>query len=640
MKSLLELHTFLDKSHFDHTNLPSIRQAYIDFLDNPDKGTSDEYFHLADLEWQAMNIRKSFDHKLNPEEGTLDGLSWQAAGTQPLEDGSEISMYWPDVQKLTDEDYAYFEKRWNETSNPYIKNEFGLLVYFGGRSDYSKHQSFADELFVSIFEHTKNYRHKIAQETESKAYYSYLIANLKLMIGIAFKSKLKTRLRELSGYLEALQKDEQLRKRFPRILADISFMAAENYAGFKKMIDFDAMLGRNSAELGDLSSRDLWAGIHLVNQSLKIVEKQNKEANHLYLEKAKLYERLADQALESNPITESTFIVDAMKLFKSAGDEEGFERMQKRYTQHRGKLELSVLKQEIPGEVIEELNQRINQTIESANEQNILVHLIVTPWYEQIEAIEQRAAKGREDSTLLSMMPVAILDKFGNAIARFIDAEAIQKYHFLSAYGANFQWGTFTMVQFVLRAIKVQKLSLNTILDHLAKTWMNDSIPRLNQNDKVEVYPIDTLKPVLARFFIEIGNHLSGNTSELDLVTLIDSMTLKVEQLIRQFCTKADIPTFKRKRGNDDIVMEKTLDELLAELEIKPETENDNLTNFDENHRQMIKFVLTEKVGWNLRNEVAHGLLELNEYTIEKPIVLLSIILKLSGYTFVKQEEG
>jgi hypothetical protein len=44
---------------------------------------------------------------------------------------------------------------------------------------------------------------------------------------------------------------------------------------------------------------------------------------------------------------------------------------------------------------------------------------------------------------------------------------------------------------------------------------------------------------------------------------------------------------------------------------------------------------LTEKAGYNLRNKVAHGLMDNVEYGLEYPILAIIIILKLSNYQFV-----
>ena len=70
--------------------------------------------------------------------------------------------------------------------------------------------------------------------------------------------------------------------------------------------------------------------------------------------------------------------------------------------------------------------------------------------------------------------------------------------------------------------------------------------------------------------------------------------------------------------------MEKTLDNLLDDLQGK----------ISDNDHFFIKFILTEKAGYNLRNRIAHGLMDNVDYGLEYPIFSLIVILKLSNYQF------
>jgi hypothetical protein len=148
------------------------------------------------------------------------------------------------------------------------------------------------------------------------------------------------------------------------------------------------------------------------------------------------------------------------------------------------------------------------------------------------------------------------------------------------------------------------------------------------------VFPKDTLIPPLELLFSELNKGLESDSYPPNLISSIDSLTLKIEGLLRFFCERIGFATFKRSRGSD-IVMEKNIDELLSSLQHRFGGENKNITNFIEEDRIFIKFYLSEKAGENLRNEIAHGLMLINDYSIYRIPVLISIILKLSKYKFV-----
>lgn len=225
------------------------------------------------------------------------------------------------------------------------------------------------------------------------------------------------------------------------------------------------------------------------------------------------------------------------------------------------------------------------------------------------------------------------LNKYGNTIDTFYTEEEKDVFNFWQSYGFNFQIGTQTMHQFFIEAYKAGKICFSSIIDYLEKTWLKEPIIRNYNGEAFGVVPLDLIKPGIKRIFIELDSFFADNNYELDYVTITDSLVLKIETLLRNICEKIDIPTFKtRQKGNGKLVMEKLLDDLLADIK----NSDKNHTGFDEEDRIFIKYVLSEKAGLNLRNQVAHGLMDINEYSFPNIILLLSIILKISKYSFSK----
>jgi hypothetical protein len=168
----------------------------------------------------------------------------------------------------------------------------------------------------------------------------------------------------------------------------------------------------------------------------------------------------------------------------------------------------------------------------------------------------------------------------------------------------------------------------------LSQSWLYEPILRKYNNKNYSVFPKDTILPPIKLAFDEFSKLIQDNTYSPNLIPIIDSLSIKIEGLLRFFCQKLGIPTFKRTKVTD-IIMEKNLDDLLSNLQHRPEGENINITNFIEEDRILIKYFLSEKAGQNLRNEVAHGLMEIYDYSLTQIPVLLSIILKISKYKFI-----
>lgn len=190
------------------------------------------------------------------------------------------------------------------------------------------------------------------------------------------------------------------------------------------------------------------------------------------------------------------------------------------------------------------------------------------------------------------------------------------------------------MFVFFVESIRSGKINYQSVISYLERTWFNDPIIKISNGKERIIIPLEMIKPALKRIFGDFNNAEKDPEYICDFVTVIDSLILKIEGILRFFIERLKIPTSKLKRTKTgDFMMEKLLDDIIADLEDKP----GKPTGFDEDLRILIKYVMTEKAGWNLRNDVAHSLLQIEDYTPEKIVVLFCLILKLSKYTFVEK---
>jgi len=121
-------------------------------------------------------------------------------------------------------------------------------------------------------------------------------------------------------------------------------------------------------------------------------------------------------------------------------------------------------------------------------------------------------------------------------------------FNFWQSFGFNFQIGTQTMYQFFIEAYRAGKISYNSILTYLEKTWFNEPIIRNYNGEAFVILPIDLIKPGIKRVFIELDSFIADNSYEVDCLTITDSLVLKIETLLRNFCEKIGIATLKQDR--------------------------------------------------------------------------------------------
>lgn len=630
----------LDESLYDCRDVHTINAEFQQVSTQLNDDGDSDIVTNADLDRQVFSVVKSFVHKLDEEKGTINGLSWQMGGTQTLEDGSQIPVYWPDVAKYTQQDFEYFEKRYKECKNLFAKTEYGLIVYFGEKTDYSKHRDFKKQLCNELVELCKVYYSKAEKGGDKNFYRMDFYHTLRLAFGIAEKAKLKDELSDIVQYMFKIHQNWDITKEGTlRILLDISALMSENFGLFNTQIDFQKVLDKNLEGAKELEKTYLWGAIYAVDRNINIEQKRGRAVPEFLKYKAQLYEKLAIEAESGSNMACVGFVEDALRIYEQLHDLDNIKRLEQYYSDLRGKFHLTEFRQSLPKEYHEKITERIMSTISESSDGEILYHFVKTPWYDSIAKIEEQALELSKQSVLLSMLSTTIVDKFGNTVDVFNSEKDKEWSNFWNSYSYNFQIGTHTMNRFFIEAYKAGKLNYNSVLAYLEKTWFNEVIERNYHGRKVEIKPIDTLKPGLKRIFEELDKSYADSEYQPDFVTIIDSLGLKVEGLLRYFCERIGIATFKTRlkgRGPEKLVMEKLLDDLLADIAHQPSIKPDQITNFDEEDRIFIKYVMVEKAGLNLRNAVAHSLMDFFEYSFEHVVVIFSIIMKLSKYKFVE----
>lgn len=272
----------------------------------------------------------------------------------------------------------------------------------------------------------------------------------------------------------------------------------------------------------------------------------------------------------------------------------------------------------------------INEIIATSDENGILSELTDASWFTDIAQIKAQAEVNQRGSLVPFLATTVIKDKFGNTVDQYITDEEIKEMFFWEEYGFAHQIGMRNLHQFILEVYKAGKLSYDSLLRYLENTWFNVPVPRTYNGQHIEVRVLDVLRPGLKLFFSELEATMKESDNyEFDYITVTDTLTLKIESILRLYCERIGIPTMKpREKAGVQLMMEKLLDDLLSDLKDTPE----RATGFREEDRLLLKYVLTLK-GHNLRNRVAHGLMEAWEYNyFPNIVILLVILLRLSNY--------
>lgn len=635
MNALENYQIILDKSDYDALDSNKVNSDYQQVCSDLLEQKNDDLIYYANLEREVFGFQKSF--RLDTKNGDVIGISWMFAGEKTLEDGSTEPIYWPDITKIKDSDYEYLAKRYHEIKNIYAKIEFGILLFFKSPLPEHKHNDFKRELADLLFDLSKVYITKFKSDEKRSLSLTYFCNSIRGAIYISSKNKFHDLTEKyFKTIIDEFYQVDITKKGAQSLLLEVVQVFIDNFKDIKELVDIKEVYEKCYSIAKETEKSLPWSSMSISEICMRLQEKSQETSKINWLAyKAYLFELLAEDAKKTGNINViSGFIDNALSIYQSLKDDENAKRLESEYREKRGDVSFTQFRQKIPAENVEKISNHITQTITESDAEGILDTLSFTPMFPPITKIKESVTEVKKYAILQSILPITIIDRFGNKIAQYNPDESEYDSNFWQTYSFQFQLGNSILYEFFVQALKSGKLTFVSIEKYLEKTWFYEPITRTFNNRTIEVFPKDTLIPPLELLFSELNKSLENESYSPNIVSSIDSLTLKIEGLLRFFCEKIGISTFKRSRGSD-IVMEKNIDELLSNLQHRPDGENKNITNFIEEDRIFIKFYLSEKVGENLRNEIAHGLMLINDYSIYRIPVLLSILLKISKYKFV-----
>jgi len=622
MNLLEELHIRIDKENWDVKQEDLFNKSFQELNDKLAAANEIDLLRKSEAERQTFSFSKE------PEKG----LSFKMAGTKKLEDGTEVSFEWPDIKEWTEDNFVHITSRFHNCKNLFATTEYGLLLYY---SNHLTHNNNIRKLLQALFDLAKSYLKKSLPNDDKEHYILYFNSVLANAFHIADNRKKDSEIHSLYQELIHFATDvhnnwDVTRKSTLRSIIDLTDFALQYKKEFQ-IVDLNKYLDQNFEAAQEVAKTYNWGAIYICDVSKNLADAIGNKKYDWETSKAEQFEAMIQPNIDSGNLAAVTFVENALALYKKLGNTKKITELSKRYDEVRSVFRLGEIKQELPQEETKRITEIIKKEVSEKNSRQILETICLRPMYSALDHIQKMADEIYAESSFSRLFPSSIIDKYGNTVEVFTTEEEKRKFEFWQTYGFNFQIGTQTLTHFFFEALKAGKLNYDAVIEFLSATWLGQTYHELFNGYEYNVSPLDAIKPGMKSFFEELEKWKSDNTYPANFVCSTDSLVTKTEYILRYFCKLADIPTFVDKRKNDHKVKnEKNIDELLRSIKHSEE----NKTGFLEDHRKFIEYILTNKMGNNLRHRVAHGLMDAQEYTVTNPILLLNIILILSTYSF------
>lgn len=314
------------------------------------------------------------------------------------------------------------------------------------------------------------------------------------------------------------------------------------------------------------------------------------QAAQSYLDEARVHEQAGSQLAASH------FIEEALKIYQQLGDKEKIQAMKAKLIQaNRDSVkEFHTISTQIniKGEDVRKLTDPfINApSLDAA----ITLLAFFKPLYPDYDEIVKQTQEMKQEFPLQFLINRRVIGRDGHLVRS--DGASIDN-HLIQQTMIGINVGSIFLEALVERLIKEKSLNVQSIVKYL------------QQFDIFNTNNIALIQRGLER-------HFSG-----DYVSSIHVLIPQIESLVRRLLSKngVDVVTFERGKTN-------THDAILTALIDREETKE----LLGKSLQWYIKLALVEKLGLNLRNEVAHGLISQDQCSKRNSLIAIHVLILLT----------
>jgi hypothetical protein len=195
----------------------------------------------------------------------------------------------------------------------------------------------------------------------------------------------------------------------------------------------------------------------------------------------------------------------------------------------------------------------------------------------------------------------------------------------LKTYGDRIDGTLLPFLHYVLiLGLKSGHLTYQNMLKFFLKhTWIGNTNKKTDLGGNIiESNWINQIAPSIIEFCIQVIAWGESDYYRPNFILCIDSLTLKIEGLFRNFCERINITT---SIGKQNGVKEVLLHDVIDNEKIRTYFNKDDMLLFD--------YVLSNNDGaLNIRNNIAHCFYHEKEYHLNKMLLLLAVLFRLGKY--------
>jgi len=532
---------------------------------------------------------------------------------------------YPDMKKTDEKQLSFLIERLEIAKNPVLKARYSHILWCSPK----KHGDFAKVAIDNYLQLVKIYEDRDKEHPEElfglNALDSFKNAyNLAITIHFKFddiRSELK---RLVTSFNPQSSSSPALRTQ----LLELAFNDKKIFSK-KDLASFDVLCEEVAA---------VWISRDNIRPAIDIYElAERREMKNLgrntgvWRRKiAESYESMMRNRLEKGDIAVALdFCVDAILNYKIIKADEKVRELEQIYQQNKDKVEFKEFSQEIDiREHVQTCKDFAKDLIQHNSPEQIIGFLASDEKYllPKMQVVTERVKELNKTSLIHQIFPITTTDQQSNPAQKFGTDDERFNHSILEQYRVELEVNKrIFMHEIIFSAIREGKLTTEEIMNFLRKnSWAGKTYVKKIGNDEIHYNWISLLAPAIEDYTVQINIYFKNDKYRPNFVLCIDSLTLKIEGLLRDFFTHQNISTSTFRQ--DGIVREKDLNELFAEPKM--------MEFFSEDELKFLRFLLIEQTGYNLRHRIAHSFLYSQQYAIDYMNYLIIAMLRVCQYNF------
>lgn len=549
-------------------------------------------------------------------------LSFLFSGTN---DKGEPVEY-PTLKLFTDDTYNFLIDRQKKAKSPSLKARYSHILWLSPKKKIEYAKTAIDNYLKLI-----KIREKQDIDFPNEHFGLRVLENIKnaFLLSLSVKYKIEVTKMEI---IRIVKKYPETSSSANAIRFQLIGLMLEQKSVFKET-DFKGIVKVCEQMISKSYPTNKHSVIDVLNLIIKVEKKLKNETAKYEKRIAEMWEELSYDREDETNLVSSDFCKNALKIYKKLKLTAKVKELEKRFNELRKNIKLSSFGQEIDlTEIMEGFRKYADKLTD--NEPYVIINSLMTdkgllPTFDEVE---KQAKETGKHSFLQHLANTSILDRNGNTAQYFNDKEEYEYYQILQSYHFSLELMKSNLIREIIFAgIKKGKLNADTILSYLQQySWLGKELEMSSNGGKPVPYCwLALIAPALNEYFINLEFFFRNQTNYPNFILCIDSLSLKIEGMLRDICEFKGITTFELKpdKKGRTISQEKDIHKLLYEPEIANLIDKDDLLFF--------KFLLVEKAGYNLRHRVAHSLMTFYEYHINLMNLLIMAVLKFGKYNFV-----